>query len=260
MRASGRRGNGILILALVVLICAAALFFGHRYLKQENAEYSAEYSHSIVTTVDSGEPPDQLQEVQEAAEDSISADDIVDMAEQEPEPAPEPAAAAADSTAWEFYYDQLTEEEQEDYRAIRAAFDNNQYTEISFPAKLTDDEFDRVHYAIKFDHPEYFWVGESTVYYTDGQRDAIYKYSEKNVEDDILQVQAQLRAAADEILAGLPSDAGEYEKAKYVYEQIIERTEYRKPSADDQNIKSVLLNHASVCTGYARTYQYLATL
>ena len=264
MGASGRRGNGILILALVALICAAALFFVPRYLNHENTEHGADaYSPDEATVTDNGEQPDQPQETQELAEEEAPTEDVIAdfivPVNSEAETVEETAAAAG-IIGWGFYYDQLTEEEQEDYRAICTAFNNDQYTEIAFPAVLTDDQFDRVHYAIKYDHPEYFWVGESTVYYTNGQRDAIFKYSEKNVEDDIPQMQTQLRAAADEILSGLPADAGEYEKAKYIYEQIIDRTEYHKPSADDQNIKSVLLNHESVCTGYARTYQYLATL
>ena len=167
-------------------------------------------------------------------------------------------AAAAGISGWGFYYNQLTADEQADYLAICSAFDQGQYTEIILPAELTDQQLARIHYAVKYDHPEYFWMGEYIVYYTDGLRTAVNKYSVKNSTDDIPQVSEQLRAAADEILAGLPAGAGEYEKSRYLYEQIITRTDYVKPSPDDQNIKSVLLNHASVCTGYAQTYQYLA--
>lgn len=310
MRASDSRGNLILKIALVTLICVTALFLVHLALDYEidnglredtetgidglpewlteedyyqltgtpptnnqnptvddqdntdNPDFDFEFPDSDTDTddVDSG-----TDDTDSAADDTATAPDETDSAQDSfaeilPTQQQMEEANAAGLNGWGFYYQQLTPEEQEVYRAVCAAFDQGQYTEISFPAALSDEQFDRMHYALKYDHPEYFWVGESTVYYSDGSRNSINRYSEKNVTDDIPQVQMQLRAAADEILAALPAGADEYEKSKYLYEQIIERTDYIKPSPDDQNIKSVLINHASVCTGYARTYQYLATL
>ena len=78
--------------------------------------------------------------------------------------------------------------------------------------------------------------------------------------DEILSRRTQLEAAAALWLEGLPDGTDDFEKAKYIYDALILRTEYEQGSADSQNICSVLLNQRSVCQGYAKTFQYLCQL
>ena len=70
--------------------------------------------------------------------------------------------------------------------------------------------------------------------------------------------QKEIESAAQEWLEDIPENVSEYEKIKYLYEQIVWRTEYQEGGTDDQNIYSVLQNGESVCAGYAKTMQYLA--
>ena len=78
--------------------------------------------------------------------------------------------------------------------------------------------------------------------------------------DEVLSRRAQLEAAAALWLEGLPDGTDDFEKVKYIYDELILRTEYEQGSADSQTICSVLLNQRSVCQGYAKTFQYLCQL
>lgn len=70
-------------------------------------------------------------------------------------------------------------------------------------------------------------------------------------------MKAQLEAAANECIYSIPSDASDYEKIKYVYEYIIDLTDYDANGIDTQNIQSVLLYQKSVCAGYSKAFQYI---
>jgi len=114
--------------------------------------------------------------------------------------------------------------------------------------------------CVMSDHPEIFYVKAYTSKLTKVNgfpRKMSFSgvYSRSKAEVGLITEQLEQTIAG--IIAGVSQNAGQYEKAKYVYEYIALNTDYVIGADDDQNIVSVLLNGASVCAGYARTAQLL---
>ena len=122
------------------------------------------------------------------------------------------------------------------------------------------DEMSVVFNYVMMDHPEIFYVtGYTYAEYTLGDEvqkltfTGTYTYD----EDEIALRQSKIDLYVTAALAGLPEGADEYTKVKYVYEYIINSTDYVAGSADNQNICSVFMYNKSVCQGYAKATQYL---
>lgn len=129
-------------------------------------------------------------------------------------------------------------------------------------AGLDESNLDKIFQCVLNDHPELFYVdGYSYTKYTGFGTDTIlsFEFSGRYTMEpaEAGRRREQIREAADAVLSGIDPGAGQYEKVKYVYETLILQTDYQLDAPDNQNIYSVLVNHRSVCQGYAKTTQYL---
>lgn len=112
--------------------------------------------------------------------------------------------------------------------------------------------------VLHMDHPELFWVGFDTGISFSITHDDTTLFMEPSYLCDATTRewrQAQLDAAAADILAGAPAE-GAYEQVKYLYTTLVKRTAYEF-GENDQNIYGVLVEGQAVCNGYAGTMQYL---
>lgn len=156
-----------------------------------------------------------------------------------------------------FSYELLSGEEQEIYAQIYASIKERESAEV---ATTDTEQLEKVFQCVLNDHPEFFYVeGYTFTKYSKGNKitklvfDASYTMDAAKAEEK----KQAIEACTKEILSGISADADDYEKIKYIYEYIIENTEYNVEAENNQNICSVFLDKQSVCQGYAKATQYL---
>lgn len=164
-----------------------------------------------------------------------------------------------------FAYDRLSEAEQLWYREINDMLSGY----VTEAVKLSDEglekgllpeQIDKIYQSVLMDHPEYFFV--------DGYEYSVFSRGEKVVGiemfpkylysvEESLKRRKLIEERVEEILLNAPDTEDDYEKVKYVYETLIEQTQYDVEAPDNQNIYSVFVGKSSVCQGYAKATQYL---
>ena len=157
----------------------------------------------------------------------------------------------------EYYFKQLTEEEQRVYRelvkGIRAR-EQEFYLTIS-----DDDSIDRSYHAVLKDHPEIFWVHNREKIYKTTYSDSdycVFTPGYTYTDSEIDKIQTAMEQSFQEVRALIPEDAGDYEKVRIVYTYVIDHTQYQT-GEDDQSIAGVFWKKSAVCAGYAGAVQYL---
>lgn len=171
----------------------------------------------------------------------------------------EPADLDVADTGGGYYaFSTLTSEEQLVYNQMAQCIFNwqSQATLSTNDQSVVDKSFQ----CLLSDHPEIFWFSsyELSVYRFSGMDfECVFRPDYTMTKKQVEQYQQGIDAYVQTCLSGLPAQADDYEKAKYLYEYIILHTEYDKTSENNQNICSVFLNQKSVCMGYSKAYQYL---
>lgn len=122
------------------------------------------------------------------------------------------------------------------------------------------DELQYIFQCVYNDHPEIYWIdGYSYTRHTKGNEIIFLTFAGKylySIEDRSLN-QIYIDQYVSKALAGVSANTSQYEKVKHVYEYIINHTEYKIDSKDNQTILSVFRYGESVCQGYAKAMQYL---
>ena len=154
----------------------------------------------------------------------------------------------------DFYYQQLTEEEQTVYRELLQGVQDMEECILLHAGR--EDHPEKVYEYLLYDRAELFWCdGSSKMTVYDSYTEFYPGYS--CTEESRSQRQAEIDAAAEECLSGVDAGAAEYDRIRYVFEYIVNTVDYDENAPDNQNIYSALVGKRSVCAGYSRAAQYL---
>lgn len=157
----------------------------------------------------------------------------------------------------EYYFKQLTEEEQRVYRELLKGI---RAREKEFYLTISDDDsIDRSYHAVLKDHPEIFWVHNREKIYKTTYSDSdycVFTPGYTYTDSEIDEIQTAMEQSFQEVRALIPEDAGDYEKVRIVYMYVIDHTQYQT-GEDDQSIAGVFWKKSAVCAGYAGAVQYL---
>ena len=231
-------------------ILSVLMFFGGVLLKAEPPDGISAPAGNIA-----GDPEDTPSDPDDAEEPSDPADSKEPAEPSDLENPPDHSDAEDDSQAPTAYYYSLLDDTRRGYydQLSEAVASEEESVVLS---GITYEEADPIFVSVQYDHPEYFWVEGSYTYKSgDNYVEFIFNYNcsgeEKEKRESVIEQQAE------EILAEAPADGTDYEKVKYVFETLVDRTEYDLEAPENQNIYSVFGNWTSVCAGYARATKYL---
>lgn len=155
------------------------------------------------------------------------------------------------------YYAMLEPDLQKLYRQIYA---NAQKLNTSFVpvVEASVNQVKTAFEAVYNDHPEMFWLeaGYSCKYLGSGQCvELLLKYND--TADYLEQAKEQFQQRAEMVLSGARTQGNSFEQEKYVHDALMEMVQYDKGAAMNQSAYSALALERSVCSGYARAFQYL---
>ncbi|HIE7188047.1 TPA: transglutaminase domain-containing protein [Streptococcus pyogenes] len=162
-----------------------------------------------------------------------------------------------------YYFQQLSKTEQENYLTLYDSL--AQFREIISLTPASKKSLIKTIDAFVMDNPEFYWITSADYRFEFSDQTVFVTFP---VPEDAKNVYQDLQAIGNDIVANTPSK-DRYEQVKYFYEVIIRDTDYNKKAfeayqsgsqaqvASNQDIKSVFIDHLSVCNGYAQAFQFL---
>lgn len=105
-----------------------------------------------------------------------------------------------------------------------------------------------------------FWVDTYMVSRLDNDDHMYYEFSFKDFASKSQGMYAEIKVAAERILAKIPEDADEWTAAKIIHDELIRNIEYVKNTEHAHDLYGALVEKQCVCQGYSYAFEYLENL
>lgn len=174
-----------------------------------------------------------------------------------------------DTETERYAYRQLAENEQEAYRLLLMGTCSFADRIDIKRCNITIEDLRVIYSCIRNDYPELFWVYNNCEVYSTGDiaTDCLPHYIyDKN---STIQMIGNIEQVKDALLTPV-KDSSDYEKVMYVFDYIIDSTDYDMDSYNDYmagnmtenlerscSIYGTLIGQKALCEGYSKTVQYL---
>lgn len=150
---------------------------------------------------------------------------------------------------FKYYYQLLNKKQKQLYQIIyNIAYTRKQNIYIK---EKQIDKVSKIVNAVLKDHPELFYIKEWSL-----NTKGLFNFEYSMKEKEILKDQKRIKKIVKQLKEDT-QDLKSYQKIKYIYDDVITHCKYNEQAKYNQEIISVLINHQSVCSGYAKTMQYL---
>ena len=153
------------------------------------------------------------------------------------------------------YYNELNEDEQLLYDKIYNSLKHKEDLELR--DKEITQNIDKIYKYVCFDNPDIWNIDGYFIENYNYESKAIFRgnYITTPEEDDIINRKLIHFITAGKTLAN--NSDNDYEIAQAVYEYVIQNVSYNMDAKYGQSLASIALNGESVCSGYAKMYQFL---
>lgn len=170
-------------------------------------------------------------------------------------------ALLREDSANRYAYSQLSSESDEELY-IKILDSLKKYEEILENIPPNKDRVYRLFDYVLKDYPDLFWVRPKIgivthmIDHIPSRYDLEFCYTDNRDSHMIQAKQLKINQKVEAIINHLGNCSTEYDKAKGVYNYLIANTVYDEHK-DDQSMYSVLVEGRGVCSGYAKSFQYL---
>lgn len=160
------------------------------------------------------------------------------------------------------YYSMLSDTEKAAYASIVKTINANG-TDAPIPYPIDNTSMETVTNAVSYDNPHYMWLSKkwTITSYSTGSASISIPYRCSDAERQAMAT--ELEQKIGQIMGGINSTMGDYEKELYLHDYLVKNCEYDSEALTNEDFANAhtaygaIVEGKAVCEGYARAMQLL---